>query len=328
MAGVTGRVRAGIAAPAARRLVELACRAPSVHNTQPWSWGIGGNTFRLYADRGRQLAAEDPAGRNLTISCGAALDHFLFAAAALGWDTRVDRLPDGPHGDLLASVDVERGSPSPTVGEDLELMSSRHTDRRHYTSWPVPAPVLAGLAAEARKRGAHARTIDSDLTRYHLERLAARAAALRTSDEVAESEQQRWVEHSAVDGIPRAVLPADIDPTSVPPTRFPAGLVRETREISAHGDGVIVLGGAYDDPAGWLHTGEALSALWLRATRSGLSVVPLSLPVEVDAVRVELRHGLLDGEFAPHILVRVGWQAIGRDPLPRTPRRPFADVLR
>lgn len=93
------------------------------------------------------------------------------------------------------------------------------------------------------------------------------------------------------------------------------------------GERVIALGGAHDDVAGWLRTGEALSALWLEATRVGLSVVPMSQPIEVETTRREIGRSVLGGAFEPHVLLRVGWQAIGRSGLPRTPRRPLADVL-
>ncbi len=83
--------------------------------------------------------------------------------------------------------------------------------------------------------------------------------------------------------MPLSVLPASDDTNAIPPTRFGAGLVEETRTLVESGDGVIALGGDLDDPLSWLLTGEALSALWLDATRAGLSVVPLSLPVESTA---------------------------------------------
>ena len=38
-----------------RRIVELATRAPSVHNTQPWRWRGGLHSLELYVDRTRQL---------------------------------------------------------------------------------------------------------------------------------------------------------------------------------------------------------------------------------------------------------------------------------
>jgi hypothetical protein len=77
----------------------------------------------------------------------------------------------------------------------------------------------------------------------------------------------------------------------------------------------------------WLHAGEALSAVWLDATIAGLSVVPLSQVVEVTETRIGLEN-LLGPGMHPQILLRVGWQEIGRTGLPRTPRRPLDDVLR
>ena len=54
-------------------LIETAVRAPSVHNTQPWRFHVGPAGLELHADRSRQLPAVDPFGRELLISCGAAL---------------------------------------------------------------------------------------------------------------------------------------------------------------------------------------------------------------------------------------------------------------
>ncbi len=36
-------------------ILTLACRAPSVHNTQPWLWRLNGNQLQLFADGSRQL---------------------------------------------------------------------------------------------------------------------------------------------------------------------------------------------------------------------------------------------------------------------------------
>jgi nitroreductase len=47
----------------ARQVVELAARAPSVHNTQPWRFVAGRAELNLYADRARQLTVLDPTGR-------------------------------------------------------------------------------------------------------------------------------------------------------------------------------------------------------------------------------------------------------------------------
>src|SRR3954452_13430640 len=119
-----------------RRIVELAQRAPSVHNTQPWRWQRTNGALELFADRSRQLAAGDPDGRNLVISCGTVLHHARVVAAALGWSTAVTHLPDTGQPDLLARVELSRRTPRPDAAALLAAVDRRCTDRRRFTSWP------------------------------------------------------------------------------------------------------------------------------------------------------------------------------------------------
>jgi hypothetical protein len=312
----------------ARRLVELACHAPSVHNTQPWLWRVDGDQVLLYADRRRQLPVEDPDGRNLTISCGAALHHLQFAAHALGWASDVTLMPRPDQPDLLATVRLERGEPSTQPVDDLAAIRRRCTDRRRFTSWPVPPDVLDKLAEEARELDVQATPVVDLVARFRLELLMSDANALRELDRDAVREQASWIDRAGAEGVPLAVLPRDEHAEELDrPSRFGAGLVPENRAAVDSGDGLIVLGGATDDPTGWLRTGQGLSALWLRATHDGLSVVPLSLPVEVESIRLQLTETVLGRAIIPHLAVRIGWQAIGRTGLPRTPRRTLDDVL-
>lgn len=288
-----------------RRLVELACQAPSVHNSQPWIWRIYGNMVALFADHSRQLTAEDPPGRDLVISCGAALDHFQYAAHALGWETSVSRLPKGSGPDApLALIRLSRGRPSATPDEDLAVLRLRCTDRRRLTSWPVPTSSLEALVDCARSKEARACAVVDEELRLRLELMAHQAPGIAASD------------RAAADSF-----------FSDPSSHLPTGLMVETRALVESGDGLVALGGDRDDPLSWLLTGEALSSLWLEATRAGLSVVPLSLPTAAGIVSPDLRRVVLDGGLQPHILVRIGWQAIGRSQTSRTPRRTLSEVL-
>jgi len=88
-----------------RAAVQLACRAPSLHNSQPWQWVAEGSGLHLYVDHSRALPSTDKSGREAYISCGAALDHLCVAMAAAGWASNVDRFPDPHYLDHLASLD-------------------------------------------------------------------------------------------------------------------------------------------------------------------------------------------------------------------------------
>jgi nitroreductase len=86
---------------AVRAALALATRAPSIHNSQPWRWQITGQTVHLYADLSRWLPATEADGRDLLLSCGAALHHLRVALAAAGVRSAVQRLrlgwpPVGP----------------------------------------------------------------------------------------------------------------------------------------------------------------------------------------------------------------------------------------
>lgn len=266
------------------RMVELACLAPSIHNTQPWAWRLSGVEAWLYTDLDRQLRVEDPQGRNLVISCGAALHHFQLAARALGWSADVERIPDPDNLTAVAHVRLRR-DPRPDQVGVLDALRTRCTDRRRFTSWPVPPERLETLCEEARDREAAAVPVLDLAARFRIEQTVRQTLELPDRD------------------------PQDIRP-----------------EVESS-DGLIVLGGVADDRLSWLRTGEALSALWIRATRTGLSVVPLSEPLDLPSIRTELRAQLANAS-EPHLLVRVGWQAIGRSELPSTPRRPVDQVLR
>lgn len=94
----------------ARELVSTACCAPSVHNTQPWSWQVlDATTIEQYADRSRQLAFTDASGRELALSCGAALHHLSVAARAFGLVADITLVPDEHDRDLLARVRLSEG---------------------------------------------------------------------------------------------------------------------------------------------------------------------------------------------------------------------------
>ena len=309
----------------AHRVVELALRAPSVHNTQPWLWRITDDTIELHADRSRQLHVADPSGRNLTISCGAALHHASVAAAALGWPADVVRLPDPRNPDHLATLVLRPGFSTPHSEADLAALARRRTDRRRFTSWPVPPERLAHLAAAVQAPDISVVPITDVSDRFRVELLASRATALEQSDRRYAEEQAAWVARSATDGVPEDALPRSNGHRPMHTSRFAlSGSAEEPLDVS---DGLVTICTADDGPDAWLRSGELLCRLWVEAMEEGLSLVPLSQVIEVDETRIALQHDILGGLVHPQMLVRIGWQEIARSPQPPTPRRPLADVL-
>jgi hypothetical protein len=312
------------------QVIELACRGPSVHNTQPWLWRVvDDNAVELYADRTRQLPLADPDGRNLVISCGAALHHAQVAAKALGLSSRLE-LPLVPaRHELLARIEFDAGRSPADAAQRLETLHRRCTDRRRFTSWPVPDARLSNLTEAAAAWGAYAIPVTDVTARFRAELLIERAMTTQASDPRYAKEQAMWIEHSDSDGIPTSsAAPPRAECMAERPNRFRGEqLGIDSPRLVESSDGLMAICTGHDDQSSWLRSGQTLSAVWLHATRAGLSIVPLSQAIEVPETREALHRDVLAGMARPQLLLRVGWQEIARATLARTPRRPLDDVL-
>jgi len=279
----------------------------------------------MHVDLDRWLPATDTVGRDLFVSCGAALHHLRAALAAVGVSAHVEREPRTGPPSLVATVHLGFHAPAEADLRTAAAIAHRRTDRRRFAAWPVPEVFLDELAELARREGAWLRPVtgpgEADLVR------AARAAAERaraTATGVG-VETTLWTARPVGDdGIPSANLLADAPGTG-------DGLAREFRpgtieqEPGQDGALLVALATASDEPSDQIRAGEALSAVLLHATDLGLASCPLTEPLEVEETYQQVRAGLFGRRCAPQALVRLGWAP--SEPLPPTPRRPVDDVL-
>jgi len=143
-----------------RAVLTLSNRAPSVDNSQPWRWRVGPDSLHLYADASRRLPRTDPDRRDLLLSCGSALHHCTVGLAAMGWHAKVDRLPDPGDPDHLATIRLVRQPPGELDVMLAAAIGRRRTDRRNYSSWPVPWGDIALMGARAARAGVMLRQMD------------------------------------------------------------------------------------------------------------------------------------------------------------------------
>src|SRR6516162_11728187 len=122
----------------AAQVVAAAVWAPSVHNTQPWWFRAGGQEISLYADATRQWMVADPGGREMTISCGAALFTARLALRSLGYIPEACVLPDPGQPLLVARVSWQRRA-APTEFERrlFDQVLRRRTHRGGFDPLPL-----------------------------------------------------------------------------------------------------------------------------------------------------------------------------------------------
>ncbi len=313
-------------------ILELAGRAPSVHNTQPWRWRVHGTHVDLYADFRRQLVYADPQRRDLLISCGAALHHLQVAAGALGWSTRVRRAPDPGDDRFVASVELgHRRSAAAEAAETLAALRRRVTDRRRLSSWPVPSDRLNSLAMTGSGWGAQVLPVEDEATKALLERLTHRADVVQRRNPRYVHELDAWTTTSptAAEGIPvrNVPVPETVDSADAVNRRFPHGVLEDDAfDAGPPASGMLLICTSSDDAVSRIRAGEALSAVWLQATRENMSVVPLSQALEVESTRRELQDGVLGDLACAQLVLRVGWSPLSGGHLTPTPRRPLEET--
>jgi nitroreductase len=314
-----------------RAAVALACRAPSVHNSQPWRWELGQHSLHLYADRTRNLPAVDPLGADLVVSCGAALHHLRVGLAALGWRAIVHRLPNPGQPDHLAAIEFQEGAPTESHVALAAAIPRRRTDRRAFSSWAVPQGITAQLVSSALAEGVEAQEV-MGRARDELLMAIATAAAAQEADPAYRAEIREWtgVYPGASAGVPAANIPAGSRQYgNLRMREFAPGELTQTDRLllSEDAGSLIVLSTSSDDELSRLRAGEATSAVLLEATSAGLASCPLSQPLEVVETKELVRDQVLGGSTCPQLVIRVGWAGFNADPLPATPRRPVIDVL-
>ena len=310
--------------------VQLACRAPSLHNSQPWQWVAEGAGLHLYVDRSRILSSTDKSGREAHIGCGAVLDHLRVAMAAAGWTANVDRFPDPNNLDHLASFDF---SPLSQVTDGhrrrADAILHRRTDRLPFDA-PRNWESLKLMLRDAVDAGAVHLDVIADERRPELARASQLTESLRLYDSTYHTELSWWTGHfENSDGIPRSSLvsAAENDRVDVGRT-FPVSAHDERPAgIGQDQSTVLVLSTDEDTLDDAFRCGEALSAVLLECTLAGMATCTLSHLTELQSSRHLV--GTLTGRAAmPQLVIRVGEARVLGELPPITPRRPLPDVLR
>lgn len=311
------------------KAVELACRAPSIHNSQPWRWVASSTVVDLFADPNRIVRSHDSSGREAIISCGAALDHFRVAMAAAGWTINIDQFPNPNKLDHLASIDF---TPLDYVTdawrEGADAISHRRTDRlpfRAPRSWDSFEPVL--------RSSCHGDEVTLDVLADDVHPQLAEASrltdTLRRYDDYYHHELQWWTTpFRQSEGVPQSALISRSEHQRVDLGRsFPVRGYGDRRSATPQDEAkILALSTPEDSRPSALNCGQVLSTVLLDCTMAGLATCTLTHITELEASRDIIRE--LTGRAAfPQALIRVGTVPAGEEIPAPTPRRPLTEVL-
>jgi hypothetical protein len=313
-----------------RDAVTLACRAPSLHNSQPWRWVADATGLQLYADPDRLIRATDHTGREQLLSCGAVLDHLRVAMAAAGWDSGTERFPDPHNPDHLATLQFQRMA---AVSEEQQRRAD--TIRRRYTDrlpFGPPARWTALESALGRAVIPYDVLLDvvADNDRPSLADASRLTETLRQYDTSYVDELRWWTSPFGSDErIPQGLLVSSEEAARVDVARaFPPGSEAQHRVTIDHDESkIVVLSTRRDDTRlDVLRCGEALSAVLLECAMAGMATCTLSHMTEMAQSRNIIAQ-LTGTTGQPQLLIRVGRSAATGRRIQHTMRRAVNEVL-
>jgi hypothetical protein len=317
-----------------RFLLSYAILAPSSHNTQPWLWEIAGDGIALRADFSRQMPALDPEGRELIMSCGAALEHLRIAMHAFGYEDETTLFPDRQQSDFVARVRLLDKRPTVSSEEELfRAIPKRHTNRSTFTEQSLPESLVKTMHADAGSAGAWLHFFTGDDERRDIAALIAVGSDVQACNYHVRWDMANWMSPNngtRRDGIPGYAQGIGDGASHIAPfwMRIFGSHVSSADHNWMQADSAPALVALVTDgegPIQWLAAGRALSRILLRAAAQGVSASFFSQPIQVDATWSELRRLLRtsDRDGFPQLIFRLGYAEEATLP---TPRRDVEDV--
>lgn len=337
------------------RIVSVAARAPSAHNTQPWRVERTEDGIDLGLHEERLLRVGDPTGRDALLALGCWVEAATIGARGEGTALRVE-----PDADALAAFSAEptRAPDAPLVR--LRIAGDGEPDAGFTAAEVAERAVFRGrLAPIADDAGMGAALGEPDLRLVRVPgsrapRLVALGDAGALGRRAVTAEALDWTRFTPRDPrfrrdgltaptllIPRpaaalagalagsragrAVLETALVAGSRLAPVLPGGahpglfvLVADGRHVAAGG-----IAGSVRHPAGLpaaevIGAGRALLRAWLAANRAGVAVAPASQVIDAPRAHAALRRGL--GLRSADVALAVFAAGVPQSDPPRSPR--------
>lgn len=294
-------------------VIDAGTWAPSVHNTQPWWFGVRSSAVTVHADVERRLNVADPDGREMLISCGAALYTLRVAVRRLGITPQVHLLPDPESPALIANVAV--GAAAPVTDDEIRMYDQirrRRTHRGGFHPEPLPSGLLQALRINAEAEDVRLRIVAEPRARIALAALTEVGEQTHRQNPEYVAEMARWAPRPGSDrqdGVHEDAYPREAERTD---PHFAArdfarghgwGLTDDER-YGATGV-VALLTTNTDERADWVNAGQGLQRVLLRAAENDVSAAFHTQALEVAELREFVRGRFCDGAW-PQMIMRLG----------------------
>lgn len=303
-------------------LINYAILAPSSHNTQPWIFNVSDDEIQVYADRSKWLSVADADKREMYLSLGCALENLIISAEHFGYNCTLSYFPG--EEDNVAAVSFQAATRKPSHSPLFHAITARKTNRNPYELLAISREDLEALSRYSSDPDAAVYLSDSSEAKNEFLDLVVEANGVLYSDINYKSELGRWLGLGVMGPTgfeaklaQMAVAFLDVGPEE---TQKDADLINSTPYI-----GFICT--AKNDSISSLKAGRALERFWLAATSLGISLQPMSQPLEVPQIKAKLA-ALLPADSEMSVVQQTFRLGYARAEAEHSNRRPLDEVLR
>jgi hypothetical protein len=317
-----------------RFCLNYAVLAPSIHNTQPWTFRDCDDCVEIYTDKSRSLPVVDPDDRQLTISCGAALMNLQVALHHFGHETSVQYLPDPNQPEFLARVRLGRTRAPDYQDESLfRAIRRRRTTRLPFFRRRIPRALQRRLIWLASEYNCWLYFLETPYERERVAELVTEGDRRQLSDPAFRQELASWIHprggdrHDGMSAYAFGLnalydFSTPLLATAVRTFDIGRGQAARDRDLLDASPVLVTLGTGADGPIEWVHSGQAMEQMLLRAAAEDVTASYLNQVCEISDLREDLRK-ITGRNGPPQLVMRLGY-AEQRQP---SPRRPVSDVL-
>ena len=298
------------------KMLAIASKAPSGHNTQPWQFKVNGSSIEIHPDFSKALPVVDGNNRELYISLGCLTANFCIAAKELYYIPLVS-FESGNNDYAYIKIKLIQGN---TLKDPLfEQIEKRQTNRGEYDNTLIPQEKIGRLKYMLTDDSIKARFFRKDSMEFLMLRdLIERANTIQMKDSAFKKELLNWIRFNSkeenrcktglsyrVMGMPAApgFLGKQIVKAFLKPSKQNSSDLKKL-DSSSH---LVLFSCCENSTENWIRLGISLQRFLLESTAFGISAAWMNQPCEVESVSIALRNEFHIYNEYPAILLRIGY---------------------
>jgi nitroreductase len=133
------------------RILNLAVKAPSGDNSQPWRFEVTENVIYVFNNPAKDLSLYNHKQIANLVALGTLIENITVASCSLGYTNEVTLFPDKDDLNLIGKIALEKNLiPDSKISE---VLSRRSSNRRPYDGRKIPEKILSKLRSVSKEEG-------------------------------------------------------------------------------------------------------------------------------------------------------------------------------